>query len=197
MKKITTMVAIMLSCLLFFCMNVEANEIEEYPIVTFEPVYPEGSENVDAGFSEFVDNIECTPIYEEAAEQLEPITIEPSKIYVITDEDSDLILRIASLEAGNQGIDGMAYVMQVILNRFENSSFPNSIEGVIYQDGQFCTAKRIQRAEIKPGAYEALELVKQGDYASSEALYFESCAGKIWSKSHTYLFTHGNHDFYK
>lgn len=52
-------------------------------------------------------------------------------------KDSDILLRIAMAEAEGEGTEGKALVMKVVLNRVENKEFPNSVEGVVFQQGQF------------------------------------------------------------
>ena len=52
-------------------------------------------------------------------------------------KDSDILLRIAMAEAEGEGTEGKALVMNVILNRVESEEFPDSIEAVVFQPGQF------------------------------------------------------------
>ena len=52
-------------------------------------------------------------------------------------KDSDILLRIAMAEAEGEGTEGKALVMKVVLNRVESREFPNSIEDVVFQPGQF------------------------------------------------------------
>lgn len=165
MNKALLGAAVLFSGLLFCCPKVEA-------------CYP------DAGFTEFVDEIEC-----------EPIRHLPS--YILTEEDEDLLLRVGVCEAGETDPESIANCMQVVLNRFDSDIFPNTISGVVYQNKQFSSTRKLAKANITDAAYEALEAVKNGEYKDNEALYFESMSGKVWSKSHQYLFSYGGHDFYK
>lgn len=169
MKKAIGGLAALILGLLFCCIKVEAND----------DILP------DAGFTEFLEDVECVPIYP------------PEPRYYISDEDMDLLLRVGVLEAGEVDVEGIAQVMQVVLNRLESDKFPNTISEVIFQRKQFCTAKRLAKANITDSAREALEAVKKGDYTANEALYFESLPGKAWEKCHKYLFSYGGHDFYK
>lgn len=117
--------------------------------------------------------------------------------YYITDEDVDLLLRVAVLEGGGGDVDGMAHVMQVVLNRFESERFPSTIPGVIFQENQFCTADRLECAEITPEAYVALDAVIFGEYRWNDSVFFESCDGLIWGDKYEHTFSYGGHDFYK
>lgn len=49
----------------------------------------------------------------------------------------ELMASIIFCEAGNQPYEGQVAVGAVIMNRVRSSSYPNSIEAVIYQSGQF------------------------------------------------------------
>lgn len=49
----------------------------------------------------------------------------------------ELMASIIFCEAGNQPYEGQVAVGAVIMNRVRSSAYPNSIEGVIYQSGQF------------------------------------------------------------
>lgn len=164
-NKVLLGVAVLVSGLLFCCPKVEA-------------CYPE------AGFTEFIEEIECKPIHHL-----------PS--YILTEEDEDLLLRVGVCEAGETDSESIAHCMQVVLNRFDSENFPNTISGVVYQNKQFSSTRKLAKANITDAAYEALEAVEKGEYKDNEALYFESLSGKVWDTVHEYLFSYGGHDFYK
>lgn len=128
-------------------------------------------------------------------ESIEPV--EPT--YILTKEEKLLLKQIGVLEAGEVDEEGIAHVMQVVLNRYESEEFPDSIEEVIFQENprQFTTAKRLKKANVTDAADNALNSVILGQYTDNEALYFESIPGKVWEKKHKYLFSYGGHDFYK
>lgn len=119
------------------------------------------------------------------------------KTYFLSEEEADLLKRVGVLEAGGEDLEGIANVMQVVLNRRFSQDFPNTIEECLYQDGQFTTASKLSTTEITEVAEEALEAVTDGTYQFNDSLYFESLPGKVWSDIHTYKFSYGGHDFYK
>ena len=135
-----------------------------------------------AGFTEWEKEIDCEPVS-----------------YILTDEEKDKVKRVGILEGGETDPVAIAYVIQVVMNRVESDKFPNTVEEVIFQKNptQFCTAKRLAKANVTEAADEALQAVLMGQYVSNEALYFESLPGKVWEKIHTYLFSYNGHDFYK
>ena len=115
-------------------------------------------------------------------------------------EDSEVLLRIAMAEAESEGVIGKALVMMVVINRAWSESFPNTIEGVVMQSGQFTSVSDGRYYSKTPDdeCYEALELVMSGWDESQGALYFESCTGGSWHERNLeFLFQYGNHKFYK
>lgn len=55
--------------------------------------------------------------------------------------EMELLAQLCQAEAGNQGLTGMRYVADVVLNRVDSEKFPDTVEEVIYQTGpvQFTT----------------------------------------------------------
>lgn len=143
--------------------------------------------------------IATTEVEVETTEQVVTITIDNTEIYQPTFTDDDiLLLRVASCEAGNQGIDGMALVMNVVINR--SNTYGCSIHDVIYAPEQFACINTHWWWDnyIADGAYEALAQIKNGVDNSQGALYFCTPSHNGWHSSHlTYLFTFGGHEFYK
>lgn len=117
------------------------------------------------------------------------------------DEDSQILLKIAMAEAEGEDVEGKALVMLVVLNRTWSSDYPDSIEEVVFQSGQFSVTNeggRYWTTEPDDGCYQALSLVMSGWDQSQGAMYFESCDGDSWhSRNLEFLFQHGNHRFYK
>lgn len=115
--------------------------------------------------------------------------------------EDELLLKIAMAEAEGESVEGKALVMLVVLNRVWSDDFPNTIEDVIFQSGQFSTVRdggRYYTTEPDTGCYEALEMVTGGWDKSQGALYFESCKHDSWhSENLEFLFQEGNHKFYR
>lgn len=115
-------------------------------------------------------------------------------------EDELLLMRIASCEAGNQGVEGMAYVMRVVLNRVEDKSFPEGILAVITEPEQFAAIDSHYWHEgyIADGASKALEMIEAGWDETEGAIAFCTHASNAWHSSHlSYIKTFGAHEFYK
>lgn len=106
-----------------------------------------------------------------------------------TDADVDLFARLICSEAGNQGIDGMAAVAWCILHRVNSSQYPNTLEGVIYQETPGNTEYPYQYDVVRTGAInqpassDAINVARQclagtmsdpleGKIPDGETLYF-------------------------
>lgn len=48
-----------------------------------------------------------------------------------------VLAQLVHAEAGNQSLEGKRLVADVVLNRVHSDDFPDTIEGVIHQNGQF------------------------------------------------------------
>lgn len=57
----------------------------------------------------------------------------------LNEEEKIMICQITFREAGNQPIEGKRAVMEVILNRVNSEYWPDNVEAVLSQNGQFAT----------------------------------------------------------
>lgn len=103
--------------------------------------------------------------------------------------------QIALAEAEVQGIGGMAFVMQVVLNRVNDERFPDTIHDVINQPGQFSTVNVYNSLVPTGNSEKAIDLLEVLN--NQGALYFEVNNSESWQSTHlTYLFSCDNHNFY-
>lgn len=116
-------------------------------------------------------------------------------------EEYQLLCQIVMAEAGGEGRKGMELVAGVIVNRTQCPSFPDSIADVIKQEGQFESYWKgiYQNKTATEECKEAVNRVLSGANETQGALYFESKQNtNQWHKENRiYLFTYGNHIFYK
>lgn len=105
-------------------------------------------------------------------EQLDEMPV--SLRYVYTDEELLMLARLVDLEARDGSILKKTAVANVVLNRVEHTGFPNTVEGVIFQKGQFPPAyySSFNTLEPKPESFEAALRAFEGEVVIEEALYF-------------------------
>ena len=117
-----------------------------------------------------------------------------------SDEESQMLLKLAMAEAEDQGVIGKALVIRVVKNRVDSEAFPNSIQDVIFEPKQFSPVWDGRYDEAVPDAecYQALEWVLNYWDGSNGALYFEADWNEsTWHKDNlTELFQYDNLIFY-
>ena len=126
---------------------------------------------------------------------------EKAKVAGISQEEKQILLKIAMAEAEGEGTSGKAYVMRVVLNRVQSEEFPNTIKKVVFQKNQFSPVKdngRYWNAEPDEECYEAYNMIENGWDDSAGALYFSRTGSSPWMQENTdFLYEVGNHSFYK
>lgn len=121
-----------------------------------------------------------TPIHAEAAFQ--PPDVIPvytsDTITGITVEEFDMVSKVVQAEAGNQEWEAQWMVACVILNRVESEKFPETIEGVIYQENpkQFCCVwdGGYEKAEPDDAVHEAVAYALEQERIPQDILFFTS-----------------------
>lgn len=135
-------------------------------------------------------NVNRTEIVEEKVE--EPIDIETKKCYTFNEQEKYILLHIGNAEAGNQGAEGVALVMNVVMNRA--NKWGMTVEQVVFQRGQFTPVSNGSYwREPCADCYKALEMVENGWDESEGALYF--CEG--WFSWASYVKSYSSHNFFK
>lgn len=110
----------------------------------------------------------------------------------------DLIARVVNGEARGEPYIGQVAVAAVILNRLQNSSFPKTISGVIYQPGAFtaCADGQIN-TPLTDSALKAARAAIGGQDPTNGALYYwnpvTATSKWVWSRKITLKI--GNHVF--
>lgn len=129
---------------------------------------------------------------------------------IILPEDEKMILyKIVEAEAGAEDRRGKILVANVILNRLESDSFPDSIEEVVFQqvDGvaQFSPVSngKYDKAVPDEDTKEAVDAALDGEDYSQGALYFmarqyaDEDNVKWFDNALEPVVVHGGHEFYK
>ena len=100
----------------------------------------------------------------------------PLQVPVLVEQehpDLDLLARLIAAEARGECLTGQVAVGAVVLNRVDSPHFPGTIEGVIYQPGQFEPVSRgtISR-EPSERSMEAARRALRGENPVGDSLYF-------------------------
>ena len=112
--------------------------------------------------------------------------------------DYNLLARIISAESRGEPYLGQVAVGAVILNRVEHPSFPDTVSGVIYQNGAFSCLNDGQFYQpVSSSAYTAARDALNGLDPSGGAIYYYNpkTATSRWIRSRPVITTIGNHVF--
>ena len=112
--------------------------------------------------------------------------------------DYNLLARIISAEARGEPYMGQVAVGAVVLNRVEHPSFPDTLSGVVYQQGAFsCLYDGQFNEPISESAYKAATDAINGLDPSGGAIYYynpQKSTNK-WIFSRPIITTIGSHRF--
>lgn len=115
-----------------------------------------------------------------------------------TESNINLLARIISAESRGEPYSGQVAVGAVVLNRVEHPSFPDSIAGVIYQNGAFTAINDGQFWEpISDSAYNAARDALNGWDPTGGAIYYYNPkkTSNKWIRSRPVITTIGDHVF--
>lgn len=134
--------------------------------------------------------------------------LEQTMQYQLSNQDYNTLLRIVEAEAGGEDEDGKLLVANVVLNRVNSETFPDTVTAVVMQKeqgiAQFSPTVdgRFQNVRISKETYAAVERALYGEDISQGALYFcarqkaDSEKMQWFDRKLTRLFSYGNHEFF-
>ena len=115
-----------------------------------------------------------------------------------SNEDVNLLAKVISAEARGESYEGQVAVGAVVLNRVAHPSFPDSISGVVYQNGAFsCVYDSNWYQPVTDSARRAAQDALNGWDPSGGAVYYynpEKTSNK-WIRTRTVIKVIGNHYF--
>lgn len=136
---------------------------------------------------EEVEKIERVEVPTEKVVTVEVQKVVPRAIETeLTDNEKELIARVVMSEAPYEDMIGKRLVVDTILNRVDSPAFPNTVGGVVYQDGQFYQAYTYSAECMDAVELEAYERL---DY---DVLWF---AADGYHPYGTKAYQHGGHYF--
>lgn len=133
-----------------------------------------------------------------------------NRISINLDEESmEILYRIVEAEAAGEGLKGKMLVAGVILNRLEDSRFPNTIKGIVFskKGGRYQFSPvgngRYYKVQVTEETKRAVDKTVSGKDYTQGALYFMARAfadkkNAAWfDQALEFLFQYGNHEFFK
>ncbi|MCC8023625.1 MAG: spore cortex-lytic enzyme [Clostridiales bacterium] len=115
-----------------------------------------------------------------------------------SDADVNLLAKVISAEARGEPYEGQVAVGAVVLNRVQHASFPDTISGVVYQQGAFSCINDSNwyQPVSDSGKQAALDAINGWD-PSGGAIYYYNPAktSNAWMHSRPVIITIGSHRF--
>lgn len=140
-----------------------------------------------------VEPIEVVEIIEPIELPEAPQVVEEEPDLPLTDAEIDLIALVTMAEAEGESEQGKRLVISTILNRVDDSRFPNTVNGVVYQPNAFEAMHngRADRCYVSETIRE-LVISELRNRTNREVMYFRT---GHYSSYGTPLFKVGNHYF--
>jgi hypothetical protein len=118
----------------------------------------------------------------------------------ITVDEAALLMKVARSEGGDTK-EGQLWIMGVILNRLNDERFPNTIEEVISQKGQFEVYRTgvYKEADVNTNSHLALADLESGINPTQGAVWFEANTNSdhSWHKKKEFIAEVEGNRFYK
>ena len=102
-----------------------------------------------------------------------------------------LLAKVIWVEARGESFEGQQAVAEVVLNRMSDPGFANTLEGVIYAEGQFRSVEFLDDAQPYQTQYEAIEAALYGPYVlPKDVFHFATFATNenIWGTIGGHIF---------
>ena len=110
------------------------------------------------------------------------VEIEPTYVYNITSAEREMLARLVYLEGGIEPIECQRAIVSVVINRWKNGYWGDTIEKVIYAKYQFSPASKIKTTTPTEKQYEAVDYVlKNGCTLPEYVLYFRANYHHKWT----------------
>jgi len=102
----------------------------------------------------------------------EPVRGEPRYGIELTEAEKWFVAKVVWVESRGECREGQQAVAEVILNRLVSDDFPDTLQGVVYAQGQFNSAKFLDKAKPYQMQYEAVENALLGPYVLPKDVYY-------------------------
>ncbi|WP_100401198.1 cell wall hydrolase [Bacillus sp. FJAT-44742] len=118
----------------------------------------------------------------------------------VTEEEKRLLSQIVTAEAAGEPYEGQVAVAEVVLNRVDSSKFPDTIQDVVYEPGQFSPVLdgSINQPPVESADHAVEEALETGG-SGNDSLFFYNpeIATTHWNATREETMTIGNHVFSK
>lgn len=109
----------------------------------------------------------------------------------LAEEELSLLARVVWAEARGESFEGQQAVAEVVFNRMISENFGDTLEEVIFAEGQFRSVPYLVNAEPTQTQYDAIEAALYGPYVlPTDVVYFatEATNANVWGEIGGHVF---------
>ena len=114
---------------------------------------------------------------------------EPTYVYNITSEEREMLARLVYLEANIESFECQKGIVSVVINRWQDGRWGDTLEEVIYAKNQFSPSNLIYKTTPTEINYQAVdEVLKNGSIFPKYIMFFRASYGfsSTWSRYREY-----------
>ena len=137
-----------------------------------------------------IKEVEKEIIVEVEKEVMVEVVKEPMNAYNITSEEREMLARLVYLEANTESLECQMAIVSVVINRWQDGRWGNTLKNVIYYPYQFTPANLLYKTTPTELNYTAVDLVlKNGCTLPPYCMYFRTDYHFDWQgyKSYTQI----------
>ncbi len=130
-----------------------------------------------------IETVEVVKEIEVEKEKIVEVEKEPTYKYSISSVEREMLARLVYLEANTENLECQQAVASVVINRWQNGKWGNTIASVIYARYQFSPSGLIYKTTPTETNYVAVDhVLKNGSILPKYCMYFRSDYGfsKYW-----------------
>ena len=108
---------------------------------------------------------------------------EPTHVYNVTSSEREMLARLVYREANTESFGCQIAVVSVVINRWQDGRWGNTLEDIIYSPAQFSPANLLCQTTPNETNYAAVDhVLKNGSILPKYCMYFRSefCFSDIW-----------------
>jgi len=125
----------------------------------------------------FIETIKEVPVIKEVF-----VETEPTYVYNVSSKDRELLARVVHLESDIESLECQKAVASVVINRWQNGYWGDSLKDVIYAPNQFAVAPYIKSCTPNEKNYEAVDYVlRYGCTIPEYVMYFRASYHFNWT----------------
>ncbi|MGN0977997.1 MAG: cell wall hydrolase [Faecousia sp.] len=113
----------------------------------------------------------------------------------LTWEEQQLLAKVIWVEARGESAEGQQAIAEIVYNRMTSTDFPNTLQSVIYAEGQFRSVPFLDEATPSQAQYEALENALSGPYVlPADVVHFATYPvnDNVWGQIGGHIFCYGD-----